>query len=76
MPWGLIIFDECQTLPAQENREILHYLMGHVKIGLTATPMREDDEIKALNFMIGPRLYSGDWKTFVEDGYLANPKCI
>ena len=51
-------------------------MQAHVKIGLTATPMREDDEIKALNFMIGPRLYSGDWKSFVESGYLANPKCI
>lgn len=26
--------------------------------------------------MIGPQLYVGDWKTFVEQGYLANPKCI
>ena len=38
--------------------------------------MREDDEIKTLNYMIGPQLYIGDWKTFVEQGYLANPKCI
>jgi superfamily II DNA or RNA helicase len=43
----------------------MNILLAHVKIGLTATPMREDDEIKALNFMIGPQLYSGDWKTFV-----------
>lgn len=26
--------------------------------------------------MIGPQLYVGNWKTFVEQGYLANPKCI
>lgn len=42
-PWGLVIFDECQTLPAEENREIVNYLSAQVKIGLTATPMREDD---------------------------------
>ena len=76
MPWGLIIFDECQTLPAKENKEIMNYLLSHAKVGLTATPMREDDEIKGLNFMIGPQLYVGDWKTFVENGFLANPKCI
>ena len=42
-PWGLIIFDECQTLPAEQNSEIMNSLMGKVKIGLTATPLREDD---------------------------------
>jgi hypothetical protein len=26
--------------------------------------------------MIGPQLYVGSWKSFVEHGYLANPKCI
>ena len=45
---------------------------------LTRHPVNlfRDDEIKTLNFMIGPQLYMGDWKTFVDDGYLANPKCI
>lgn len=54
----------------------MYTLSAQVKIGLTATPLREDDEIKNLNFMIGPQLYVGNWKTFVEQGYLANPKCI
>lgn len=26
--------------------------------------------------MVGPQIYVGDWKSFVEQGYLANPKCI
>lgn len=26
--------------------------------------------------MVGPQLYVGDWKTFVDMGFLANPKCI
>ena len=26
--------------------------------------------------MIGPQLYVGSWRKFVENGYLANPKCI
>jgi superfamily II DNA or RNA helicase len=26
--------------------------------------------------MIGPRLYEGSWRKFVENGYLANPKCV
>ena len=40
MPWGLIIFDEVQWLPAKNNKLILNALLAHVKIGLTATPMR------------------------------------
>jgi superfamily II DNA or RNA helicase len=51
-------------------------LSAQVKIGLTATPLRQDNEFKALNFMVGPQLYVGDWKNFVEQGFLANPKCI
>jgi superfamily II DNA or RNA helicase len=43
MPWGLIIYDEAQWLPAESNREIANSLIAHVKIGLTATPMREDN---------------------------------
>jgi DNA excision repair protein ERCC-3 len=42
MPWGLIIFDEAQWLPAPGNSEIANSLMAHAKIGLTATPLRED----------------------------------
>jgi superfamily II DNA or RNA helicase len=26
--------------------------------------------------MIGPQLYVGSWRKFVEMGFLANPKCI
>ena len=42
MPWGLVIFDEAQWLPAKGNSLIAKYLLAHVKIGLTATPFRED----------------------------------
>lgn len=71
-----MIFDECQTLPAEDNSKIVISMLAQVKIGLTATPVREDGEFKALNFMVGPQLYSGDWRSFVDQGYLANPKCI
>lgn len=76
MPWGLIVFDEAQWLPAPGNSMIANSLQAHVKIGLTATPLREDEEIKSLIYMIGPQLYVGSWRKFVELGYLANPKCI
>jgi superfamily II DNA or RNA helicase len=40
MPWGLIIFDEAQWLPAKGNKLIVNSMLAHVKIGLTATPLR------------------------------------
>lgn len=76
MPWGLIVFDEAQWLPAPANSLIANSLLAHVKIGLTATPLRQDNNIRALIYMIGPQLYVGSWKNFVELGYLANPKCL
>lgn len=45
MPWGLIVFDEAQWYPAPGNKKIANSLQAHVKIGLTATPLREDDNI-------------------------------
>jgi DNA excision repair protein ERCC-3 len=51
-------------------------MLAHVKIGLTATPLREDENIKSLIYLIGPQLYVGSWKKFVEQGFLANPKCL
>ena len=65
MPWGLVVFDEAQWLPAEGNKEILNSMLAHVKIGLTATPLREDENIKSLIYLIGPQLYIGSWKKFV-----------
>ena len=32
-------------------------MQAHVKLGLTATLVREDDKIENLNYLIGPKLY-------------------
>lgn len=45
IPWGLAIFDEVQCLPAQGYQQIMYHIQCHVKIGLTATPHREDKKI-------------------------------
>lgn len=76
LPWGLAIFDEVQCLPAQGYQNIMYNIQCHVKIGLTATPHREDKKIENLNYLIGPLLYEGNWRDFVDAGYLANPYCI
>ena len=34
---------------------------AHCKLCLTATLVREDDKIKDLDFLIGPKLYEANW---------------
>lgn len=74
--WGLMILDEVQVLPAQMFRKILSLLKSHCKLGLTATLVREDEKIKDLNFLIGPKHYEANWLDLQRDGYLARVKCI
>ena len=71
-----MLFDEVQWLPATGYSEILNNIQTHVRIGLTATLYREDNKISLLDYIIGPLLYEGNWRDFVDSGYLANPYCI
>lgn len=34
---------------------------AHCKLGLTATLVREDEKIKDLHFLVGPKLYEANW---------------
>ena len=50
--------------------------MFNIKIGLTATPFREDKRIDDLYYMIGPKLFEENWVDLVEEGCLAKAICI
>lgn len=73
--WGLMILDEVQTAPADTFRTILSMCPCNCKLGLTATLLREDDRIKDLLFLLGPKLYEANWMTLAKDGYIATVKC-
>lgn len=47
-----------------------------VKIGLTATPYREDQKIINLYSMVGPKLYEENMLDLINQGFLAKPYCI
>jgi DNA excision repair protein ERCC-3 len=49
---------------------------SHCKLGLTATLLREDDKIKDLNFLIGPKHYEANWLDLQNEGYLARVRCL
>ena len=49
---------------------------AHCKLGLTATLVREDNKIKDLSFLVGPKLYEANWIDLTSDGYLARVQCV
>ena len=59
--WGLFIFDEVQVAPANTFQKVIDIVKSHTKLGLTATLVREDDKIKDLNHLIGPKLFEANW---------------
>jgi DNA excision repair protein ERCC-3 len=74
--WGLMILDEVQVVPAKMFKKIISTVKSHCKLGLTATLVREDEKIKDLNYLIGPKHYEANWLDLQRDGYLARVKCV
>ena len=74
--WGLLLLDEVQVVPATMFRKVLSTAKSHCKLGLTATLVREDEKIKDLNYLIGPKLYEANWLDLQNNGYLARVQCI
>lgn len=73
--WGLMVLDEVHVVPADMFRRVTERIKTHSKLGLTATLLREDDKIKDLNFLIGPKLYEANWLQLSEEGHIARVQC-
>lgn len=73
--FDLIIFDEAHSVVANTFQIIVKNIMANCKIGLSATFVREDHRVNFLDFLIGPKLYSGNWIELIEKGYLAKITC-
>ncbi|KAI5297940.1 DNA repair helicase RAD25 [Ascosphaera atra] len=73
--WGLMILDEVHVVPASMFRKVTSQIGTQAKLGLTATLLREDDKIKDLNFLIGPKLYEANWMELAEQGHIAKVQC-
>ena len=74
--WGLLLMDEVHVVPAKMFRSVVGSVKAHCRLGLTATLVREDDLIKDLHFLIGPKLYEANWMDLTAQGYLANVQCV
>jgi type I restriction enzyme, R subunit len=70
--FDLVIVDECHRGSAKEEsnwREILEYFTPAVQIGMTATPLRQDNRDTYQYF--GNPIYTYSLKTGIDDGFLA-----
>ena len=73
--FGVIICDEAQTTPANTFQNFTN-INHKIRLGASATFMREDDGINRFDDIIGPRLYDIDRQTLVSDGFLSDVKRI
>jgi len=70
--FDLVIIDECHRGSARESgnwREILEYFQPAVQVGMTATPLREDNRDTYRYF--GNPLYTYSLRSGIDDGFLA-----
>jgi len=58
--FGLLIYDECHHLPGERNRLSASMCIAPYRMGLTATPERNDDGEQVLYRLLGPLCYRQD----------------
>jgi len=73
--WGALILDEVHLAPADTFRKVTTDIKAHVKIGLTATLIREDNLIEDLPYLVGPKLFEVDLLSLRSDGFVATINC-
>ncbi|ACV49251.1 MULTISPECIES: DEAD/DEAH box helicase family protein [Halomicrobium] len=70
--WGLIVYDEVQHIPADVARRSAR-LQGKHRLGLTATPVREDDKEEEIFTLVGPPIGT-DWSALFDAGFVQEPE--
>jgi DNA excision repair protein ERCC-3 len=70
--WGLIIYDEVHHVPSAVYRRSTELQTKH-RLGLSATPIREDDREKDIFTLIGPPIGT-DWDALFEAGFVQEPE--
>jgi len=70
--WGLIVYDEVHHIPAPVHRRTADLQTRH-RLGLSSTPVREDDREADIFTLVGPPIGT-DWDALFEAGYVAEPE--
>ncbi|MFB6173611.1 MAG: DEAD/DEAH box helicase [Halobacteriales archaeon] len=70
--WGLVVYDEVHHISAPVFKRTADLQTRH-RLGLSATPVREDDAEEEIFTLIGPPIGT-DWGALFEAGYVAEPE--
>jgi DNA excision repair protein ERCC-3 len=70
--WGLIIYDEVHHIPSPIHRRSADLQSRH-RLGLSSTPVREDDREADIYTLIGPPIGT-DWDALFDAGFVAEPE--
>ncbi|MGM0591656.1 MAG: DEAD/DEAH box helicase, partial [Halobacteriota archaeon] len=70
--WGLIVYDEVHHIPSRIYRRSADLQAAH-RLGLSATPVREDDREKEIFTLVGPPIGT-DWGGLFDEGFVAEPE--
>jgi len=70
--WGLVVYDEVHHIPAPIHRRTAELQTKH-RLGLSATPLREDDAESEIFTLVGPPIGT-DWGALFDAGYVAEPE--
>lgn len=53
-----------------------NFIRSYCKVGLTATPLREDDKLATDLNLLGCKLFESNWSDLAKLGYVADLNCI
>jgi DNA excision repair protein ERCC-3 len=70
--WGLIVFDEAHHVPSPVHRRAADLQSRH-RLGLSASPVREDDAETDIFTLVGPPVGT-DWDALFDAGHVAEPE--
>lgn len=70
---GLLIVDECHIVAADTAYNIATNLNAAIKVGLSASPWRDDNADIKIEAALGPIVYRVGVQTLVQEGFLVPP---
>jgi DNA excision repair protein ERCC-3 len=70
--WGVIVYDEVHHIPSDVYRRSADLQSKH-RLGLSATPVREDDRETDIYTLVGPPIGT-DWDALFDAGYVQEPE--
>jgi DNA excision repair protein ERCC-3 len=70
--WGLVVYDEVHHIPSDVYRRSADLQAAH-RLGLSATPVREDDREADIYTLVGKPIGT-DWSALFDRGFVAEPE--